>query len=65
VVAIEPGISRDSLTELERRGFNLVKNETGGYARTVLGRVNSVGQEGGLKLGAADPRGPKSAALGH
>jgi len=65
VVAIEPGISIDTLRELERRGFNLVKDERGGYARTVLGRVNSVGKSGALKLGAADPRGPKSAALGH
>lgn len=69
VVAVEPGISKDTLFELERRGFNLVKDETGGYARTVIGRVNSVGQStigaGDIKLGAADPRGPKSAALGH
>ena len=65
VVAIEPGISIDTLRELERRGFNLVKDERRGYPRTVLGRVNSVGESGELKLGAADPRGPKSAALGH
>jgi gamma-glutamyltranspeptidase/glutathione hydrolase len=64
-VAVEPGISKDTLDELERRGFTLVKNETGGFARTVLGRVNSVGQGEGVKLGASDPRGPKSAALGH
>ena len=65
VVAVEPGLSRDTLAELERRGFNLVKNETGGYARTVLGRLNSVGDGGHVKLGAADPRGPQSAAIGH
>ena len=65
VVAVEPGISVDTLTELESRGFNLVKDEHGGYARTVLGRVNSVGAGGGVKLGAADTRGPNSAALGH
>ena len=65
VVTVEPGISPDTLDELEQRGFNLVKNKTGGYARTVLGRINSVGDGGQIKLGAADPRGPKSAALGH
>ena len=65
VVAVEPGISVDTLRELESRGFNLVKDEHGGYARTVLGRVNSVGESGGVKLGAADTRGPDSAALGH
>lgn len=65
VVAVEPGISVDTLRELERRGFNLVKDDKGGYARTVLGRVNSVGEGEDIKLGAADPRGPKSAALGH
>jgi len=65
VVAVEPGLSRDTLAELERRGLNLVKNETGGYARTVLGRINSVGDGGHVKLGAADPRGPHSAAIGH
>lgn len=65
VLTVEPGISPDTLAELERRGFNLVKNETGGYARTVLGRVNSVGAANGVKLGAADPREPLAAALGH
>ena len=65
VVAVEPGISKDTLAILEERGFNLAKDETGGYARTVLGRVNSVGDGSHVKFGAADPRGPKSAALGH
>jgi len=46
-------------------GFNLTKDSSGRYSRTVLGRVNSVGQAGSYKLGAADPRGPKSLALGH
>ncbi len=65
MTAVEPGISKDTLVELERRGFVLVKDEHGGYARTVLGRVNSVADGGHVKLGAADPRGPKSAAVGH
>ncbi len=65
MTAVEPGISKDTLAELERRGFALVKDEHGGYAHTVLGRVNSVADGGHVKLGAADPRGPKSAAVGH
>lgn len=65
VVAIEPGLSRDTLAALEARGFTLLKDSAGRYRRTVLGRVNSVGQGEGVVFGAADPRGPKSAALGH
>ena len=68
-VAIEPGINRDSLAKLTAMGHNFTRDETGGYARTVLGRVNSVGQSdykgGTISFGAADPRGPKSAALGE
>lgn len=69
VVTVEPGISVDTLRAMEAMGHTLVRDETGGYARTVLGRVNSVGEgignSGGVKLGAADPRGPISAAVGY
>lgn len=65
MVAVEPGINEDTLRALDARGFTLIKDETGGYARTVIGRINSVGQGKGVVLGAADPRGPKSAAVGH
>ncbi|WP_371396104.1 gamma-glutamyltransferase [Fretibacter rubidus] len=65
VVVVEPGINIDTLRALEARGFNLVKNENGGFATTVIGRVNSVAQGEGFVFGAADPRGPKSAAIGH
>lgn len=65
VVTVEPGISVDTLRIMEGMGHNFVRDETGGYARTVLGRVNSVGEGEGVMLGAADPRGPKSAAIGH
>ena len=64
-VAVEPGISKDTLSRLSAMGHMLRKNEDGEYARTILGRVNSVGQGQGVALGSADPRGPKSAALGH
>lgn len=64
-VSVEPGISRDTLNRLSAMGHNLPKDENGDYAHTVLGRVNSVGQGQGVALGSADPRGPKSAAVGY
>ena len=64
IVITEPGISKDTLKILESRGFILPKNETGDFAHTVLGRVNSVAYKNGVFYGAADPRGPKSAASG-
>ena len=64
-VITEPGISRDTLKALEAMGHNLPKDKTGHFTHTVLGRVNSVGQGQGVTLGSADPRGPKSAAVGH
>lgn len=65
IVITEPGISRDTLKRLEAMGHNLPKDEKGGFAHTVLGRVNSVGQSQGIVVGSADPRGPKSAAVGY
>lgn len=65
IVITEPGISRDTLNRLSAMGHRLPKDENGNYAHTVLGRVNSVGQAGGIVVGSADPRGPKSAAAGH
>ena len=64
-VAVEPGISKDTLSRLSAMGHTLRINEDGDYTRTILGRVNSVGQGQGVALGSADPRGPKSAAVGH
>ena len=64
IVITEPGISKDTLKALEAMGHNLPKDESGDFAHTVLGRVNTVGQSGSYSLGAADPRGPKSAAIG-
>jgi len=65
VVAVEPGISSDTLEALEARGFNLRKDDDGNVKRNVLGRVNSVGWGEGYVLGASDPRAPTSAAIGH
>ncbi len=66
MVATEPTINIDTLRLLEAMGHNLPKDETGGFAQTVLGRVNSVGMAGdGYIAGAADPRGPKSDAIGN
>ena len=65
IVAVEPTISPDTLSALQAMGHILVQDETGGVATTVLGRVNSVGRNAdGYIVGAADPRGPKSAAIG-
>ena len=65
IVETEPGISKDTLNRLSAMGHNLPKDKTGDYVHAVLGRVNSVGQEQGIVVGSADPRGPKSAALGY
>jgi len=64
-VSVEPGLSIDTLNKLDAMGHNFVRNETGGYATTILGRVNSVAMGEGVSLGAADPRGPESAAIGE
>jgi len=65
IVITEPGITKDTLRALEAMGHKLPKDETGNYAHTVLGRVNTIGQLGDYAIGAADPRGPKSAAVGE
>ena len=64
-VTIEPGLSKDTLDKLSAMGHQFIRDETGGYATTTLGRVNSVGQSEDIFYGAADPRGPKSGALGE
>ena len=64
-VITEPGISIDTLNGLSAMGHKLPKDKNGGYAHTVLGRVNSVGQTDDIVVGSADPRGPDSAAIGH
>lgn len=61
----EPGISDDTLRILEALGHNFPRNPNGEFQRTVIGRVNSVGERAGKVVGAADPRGPDSLAIGH
>lgn len=65
LVLAEPGISRDTLDLLAEMGHVFMMSDPETYRRTVIGRVNSVGQRRGKAVGAADPRGPDSAALGH
>lgn len=65
VLVTEPGISEDTLRLLKLSGHKLPVNETGGFAHTVLGRVNSVAYKDGVFQGAADPRAPDSAAAGY
>jgi len=62
---LEPGISQDTARVLEENGHSLMRGADDLIGWTTLGRVNSVGQSGKLFFGAADPRGPKSAALGY
>ena len=63
-VTVEPGISPDTLRLLDRMGHNLVRDERGGFATATLGRVNSVGWNGQYFTGEADPRDPRSLAVG-
>ena len=64
-VTIEPSINADTVRLLEDMGHVFPMTPSGEIDRTILGRVNSVGREdGGYIAGAADPRGPKSAAIG-
>ena len=61
----EPGISVDTLNLLENLGHVFPKDSDGEISRSVIGRVNSVGTRVGKVVGAADPRGPDSLAVGH
>jgi len=64
-VTIEPTINADSVRLLQDMGHVFPKTPSGEIDKTILGRVNSVGRdEDGYIAGAADPRGPKSAAIG-
>ena len=64
-VAVEPTINADTLNVLKGMGHEFAIGADGETARTILGRVNSVGRlDGGYIGGSADPRGPKSAAIG-
>jgi gamma-glutamyltranspeptidase/glutathione hydrolase len=64
-VTIEPTINVDTVRNLSDMGHVFPRTETGEIDRNILGRVNSVGRtQEGYIAGAADPRGPKSAAIG-
>ena len=63
-VTVEPLINSDTVRLLQDMGHLFPKTASGEVERTILGRVNSVGRvEDGFIAGAADPRGPKSAAI--
>ena len=60
----ETVINTDTIRILQEMGHVFPKTERGEIDRTILGRVNSVGKtSNGYIAGAADPRGPKSAAI--
>ena len=64
-VTIEPTINADTIKALQDMGHVFPKTQSGEIDKTILGRVNSVGRvKDGFIAGAADPRGPKSAAIG-
>ena len=64
-VTIEPAINADTVKLLQDMGHVFPRTPSGEIDKTILGRVNSVGRdEAGFIAGAADPRGPKSAAIG-
>lgn len=60
----EPVINADTIRLLQEMGHVFPITEKGEIDKTILGRVNSVGKlPDGYISGAADPRGPKSAAI--
>jgi gamma-glutamyltranspeptidase/glutathione hydrolase len=60
----ETVINPDTIRILQEMGHVFPKTLKGEINRTILGRVNSVGKTSdGYIAGAADPRGPKSAAI--
>ena len=64
-VTIEPSINADTVKLLQEMGHEFPVTDIGEVKKTILGRVNSVGRDAsGFIAGAADPRGPKSAAIG-
>lgn len=64
ILAIEPGINRDTVQKLQQIGHKFPTDKQGNVRYVTLGRVNSVAQSSTYQIGAADPRGPKSAAIG-
>lgn len=61
----EPVINSDTIKILQEMGHIFPVTSKGEVDKTILGRVNSVGRTAnGSIAGAADPRGPKSAAIG-
>ena len=63
-VTIEPTINVDTVNKLQDMGHVFPRTSSGEIDKTILGRVNSVGwTKDSYIAGAADPRGPKSAAI--
>ena len=57
ILQIESGFSPDTIAELQRRGHTIRGGRT-------IGNINSVSQQNGYYLGAADPRRPGGGAVG-
>lgn len=56
LVYTEQGVSPDTLSLLEQRGFLLPKDEKGVREHRILGRTNSILRRDGYLFGSADPR---------
>jgi gamma-glutamyltranspeptidase/glutathione hydrolase len=56
VLEVEPNFNRDTLAVLEAKGHQVKTGETMGSAQSIM-------IEGGLFLGAADPRRPGALAV--
>jgi gamma-glutamyltranspeptidase/glutathione hydrolase len=56
LVYTEQGVSPDTLSLLEQRGFLLPKDDKGMREHRILGRTNSILRREGYLFGSADPR---------
>ncbi len=64
-ITAEPGVSLDTISLMEGRGFIFSRSETGALQQRPMGRTNTVMLHDGALLGAADPREPDGAAAAY
>ncbi len=57
-ITAEPGVSLDTISIMEERGFIFSRSEAGALQQRPMGRTNTVMLHEGRLLGAADPREP-------
>jgi len=64
-IMTEPGISLDTITIMESRGFLFARGPDGVLSQRPMGRTNTVMRTTDGLLGAADPREPDGAAAAY